>query len=117
LQTGIVQAAVTEQHRAACELHRWVAHRFGGWETKTAKPMGAPSEDAFQSYTLATSFFFSIFLKFILLDILFIYISNVIPFPGFPCKNPLSPSPQPLPLLTNLPTPTSWSWHSPTLGH
>jgi hypothetical protein len=30
-------------------------------------------------------------MKFIfLLDIFFIYISNVIPFPGFPFKNPLS---------------------------
>jgi hypothetical protein len=28
---------------------------------------------------------------FFLLDIFFIYISNVIPFPGFPSKNPLSP--------------------------
>ena len=28
---------------------------------------------------------------FFLLDIFFIYISNVIPFPGFPSENPLSP--------------------------
>jgi hypothetical protein len=56
----------------------------------------------------------TIFLNF-LLNILFIYISNVIPFPSFPSKNPLSP---PLyPLLTNPPTPTSWPWHFRTLGH
>jgi hypothetical protein len=29
----------------------------------------------------------------LLLDIFFIYISNVIPFPGFPSENPLSPPP------------------------
>jgi hypothetical protein len=34
------------------------------------------------------------FLSF-LLDIFFIYISNVIPFPGFPSKNPLSLPPPP----------------------
>jgi hypothetical protein len=51
------------------------------------------------------------------LDIFFIYISNVIPFPGFPSKKHLLPIPSPLPLLTNPPTPASWSWHSPTLGH
>jgi hypothetical protein len=45
------------------------------------------------------------------LDIFFIYISNVIPFPGFPSENPLPLSPFPLPLLTNLPTPASWPWH------
>jgi hypothetical protein len=31
------------------------------------------------------------FLKYFLLDIFFIYISNVIPFPRFPSENPLSP--------------------------
>jgi hypothetical protein len=30
---------------------------------------------------------------FLLLDIFFIYISNVIPVPQFPSKNPLSPPP------------------------
>jgi hypothetical protein len=44
------------------------------------------------------SFFF--FWKF-LLDIFFIYISNVIPFPGFPSKNPLSPPPPPAPQPTH----------------
>ena len=43
-----------------------------------------------------------------------IYISNVIPFPGFPCENPLFPPPY---THTNPPTPASWPWHSPTLGH
>jgi hypothetical protein len=58
----------------------------------------------------------SIFLSFFkLLDIFFIYISNVIPFYDFPFKNPLSPSP--IILLTNPPTPASWPWHSPILGH
>jgi hypothetical protein len=32
---------------------------------------------------------------FFLLDISFIYISNVITFPGFPSENPLSPSSSP----------------------
>ena len=48
------------------------------------------------------------------LDIYIIYISNVIPFPGFPSENPLSHPPA---LLTNTPIPTSWPWYSPTLGH
>ena len=52
---------------------------------------------------------------FILLDIFFIYISNVFPFSGFPSENHLSLSP--IPLLTNPPTPASLSWCSPTLGH
>jgi hypothetical protein len=38
---------------------------------------------------------------FSLLDIFFIYISNVFPFPSFPSENPLSPHP----LLPNPPTP------------
>jgi hypothetical protein len=50
-----------------------------------------------------------------LLDIFFIYISNVIPFPSFPSENPLSPSA--LPLLPNPPLPASWPWHFPILGH
>ena len=53
--------------------------------------------------------------KNILLDIFFIYISNIIPFPHFPFKS--TPVPFPLPLLTNPPTPASLSWHSPTLWH
>jgi hypothetical protein len=58
-------------------------------------------------------FFFSLFL----LDIFFIYISNVIPFPGFPSKKHPLHIASPLPLLTNPPTPTSWPCHSTTLGH
>jgi hypothetical protein len=38
-----------------------------------------------------TFFFFQLFL----LDILFIYISNVIPFPGFPSRKPVSHLPSP----------------------
>jgi hypothetical protein len=48
------------------------------------------------------------FFNFILLDIFFIYISNVI------MKVPYTPSPA---LLPYPPTPTSWPWHSPVLGH
>jgi hypothetical protein len=48
-----------------------------------------------------------------LIHIFFIYLSNVIPFPGFPCKILLS---HPLPLLPNPPTHASLFWH-PTLGH
>jgi hypothetical protein len=62
-----------------------------------------------------TFFFFLSFFD-ILLNILFIYISNVIPFLGFPSEKHPPPVPSPLPLLTNPPTP-SWPWHSPTLGH
>jgi hypothetical protein len=36
-----------------------------------------------------------VFSLLFLLDIFFIYISNVIPFPSFPSKNPLSPPPSP----------------------
>ena len=58
---------------------------------------------------------------FVLLDIFFIYISNVIPFPRSPSENPLSNPPSPcfykgVP-STHSPTPASLSWHSPTLGH
>jgi hypothetical protein len=35
------------------------------------------------------------YFNFFLLDIFFIYISNVIPFPGFPSDNLLSPPPPP----------------------
>ena len=48
-----------------------------------------------------------------LLEFLFIYISIVIPFPGFPSGNPLShsPSPDSMRVLSSPP------WRSPTLGH
>ena len=51
------------------------------------------------------------------MDTFFIYISNVIPIPGFPSKSNLLLSLSLLILLTNPPTPSSWLWHSPTLGH
>jgi hypothetical protein len=59
-------------------------------------------------------FFYSSF-NMILLDIFFIYIWNVIPFPIFLSYNPLFRSsftlhPNPL-------TPASSTWHSPILGH
>jgi hypothetical protein len=49
-----------------------------------------------------------------LLDIFFIYISNVTPFQVSPLKIPYRLT---LSLLTNSPTPASWPWHSPILGH
>jgi hypothetical protein len=67
-----------------------------------------------------TRIFFKYFL--ILLDTLFIYISNFIPLAGFPCGNPLS-HPHPLHFYKAVPPPTqplpftSLPWHSPTLGH
>jgi hypothetical protein len=50
-----------------------------------------------------------------LLDIFFIYISNVIPFPDFLSENPISNPP--LLLFTNPPTPAPLSWDSPTVGY
>jgi hypothetical protein len=44
---------------------------------------------------------FSLFFVPFLLDIFFIYISNVINFPGFPSKEHPPPFFSPLPLLTN----------------
>ena len=54
-----------------------------------------------------------------LLDIFFIYISNVIPFPGFPPGKPLSYpcSPASMRVLSHPLTPASLLWHSPTMGH
>jgi hypothetical protein len=54
-----------------------------------------------------------------LLDTLFIYISNGIPFPGFPSRNLLSHPSSPC-FYEGMPyPPTSISliWHFPTLGH
>jgi hypothetical protein len=53
---------------------------------------GIGSWPALISTFLFLSFF--LFLKF-WLDIFFIYISNVIPFPSFPSKNPVSSPPAP----------------------
>ena len=56
----------------------------------------------------------------LLLDIFFIYISNVIPFPGSPQETPY-PIPFPLVIggcsLKHPPTPASLPWYSPTLEH
>ena len=71
----------------------------------------------FLSFLPSFCCFLSFLPSFILFFIIFfIYILNVIPFPHFPSKNPLSHPP--FPLLTNPHTPTaSLSWHSPILGH
>jgi hypothetical protein len=58
------------------------------------------------------SFSFYFYFHF-LLDIFFIYISIVNPFPGFPSETSYT---RPLPLLTNPPTPASWPWYCPILG-
>jgi hypothetical protein len=50
---------------------------------------------------------------FFFFDILFIYISHLIPFLGFPTANPLSHVPSPC-FYEGSPYPP---WHSPTLGH
>ena len=58
-----------------------------------------------------------------LLDILFIYTSNVITFPGFPSKTPLyhPPPPASMKVFPHPPihasTLISPPWNSPTLGH
>jgi hypothetical protein len=50
---------------------------------------------------------------------LFIYISNVFPFPGLPSGNPypIPPTPAFMRVLPHPPTPVFPPWHSPTLGH
>jgi hypothetical protein len=50
------------------------------------------------------------FIFYFLLDIFFIYILNITPFPSFPSDNPLPSSPAPRPTHSH-----SWSWHSPIL--
>ena len=58
--------------------------------------------------------------SFFLLDILFIYISNVIPFPGFHFRKPLSYSPLPCFLRVlphHPPPPITPPQHPPMLGH
>ena len=53
-----------------------------------------------------------------LFDILFIYISNFIPFPSFPSRNPHPiPPPASMRVLTHPPTPASLPLHCPALGH
>jgi hypothetical protein len=69
---------------------------------------------------LANSDSFFFMLSHFLLDILFIYISNVIPFPN-PLPETHYPIPSPLLLWgwtpTHPPTPASLPLHSSTLGH
>jgi hypothetical protein len=75
---------------------------------------------AFFSFLFFSFLFFS-FLSFlffshkngvylILLDILYIYISNIIPFPGLPSANPLSHSPLPC-FYEGSPPPTAQPMH------
>jgi hypothetical protein len=68
-------------------------------------------------FLLFSSLFFSslLFFFFFLLDIFFIYISNLISFPGFPSENPLAHPP--IPLLKKPLTPASLFWNSLKLGH
>ena len=66
--------------------------------------------------------FFSNFLFFPFFNWIFylcIYISNVIPFPGFISENPhpIPDSSASMRAFPYPPTPTSLPWHSPTLGH
>jgi hypothetical protein len=68
----------------------------------------------FGKHSYAKLFYFFLFL---LLDIYFIYISNIVLFPGFPLPPPKKTLSPPPPMLTNLPTLASWPWHSPILGH
>ena len=75
----------------------------------------SPALEIFAFIIIIISFFF--FLKN-LLDISFIYISNVIPFPGFPSKNPLCPpvfpcSPTHLLLLPCPGSPLHWDIKPP----
>jgi hypothetical protein len=58
-------------------------------------------------------------LLLIFLDIFFIYISNVFPFPGLPfwSPHPIPPPPASMRVLPHLPTPILLPWHSTTLGH
>jgi hypothetical protein len=56
-------------------------------------------------YLLMLYYFFRaneiLFILLFLLDIFFIYISNVIPFPSYPSKHPLSSPPPPAPQPTH----------------
>ena len=60
-------------------------------------------------------FFSPVYSFLLLLNIFFIYISNVIPFPCL--LSDTHPIPSLLHLLINLPILACLSWHSPTLGH
>ena len=79
-------------------------------------PLGAFNHSALLNvmhvYLYTITCIYLLFFFLFLLDIFFIYISNVIPFPSFPSENPLSPPPAPHLIHFH-----SWSWHSPILGH
>jgi hypothetical protein len=62
------------------------------------------SLEFYLSKTLTMTFFFGGG-GYFLLNIFFIYISNVIPFPSFPSENPLSSLPSPCFLAYPLPLP------------
>jgi hypothetical protein len=73
---------------------------------------------AFSFFSFLASLFFSILNLFV--DILFIYISNDIPFPGFPSENPLSHYHLPTSMRVFSHPPTHFCLHSlasPTLRH
>ena len=55
---------------------------------------------------------------FLLLDIFFIYISNIIPFPSRPTPHSIPPPPAAsVRIFPHPPTPASLPWHSAILGH
>jgi hypothetical protein len=62
----------------------------------------APIADYDEKRQSMVFFFFFFFFVLFLLDIFFIYISNIIPFPGFPSKK--YPSPTPCPCSPHSPT-------------
>ena len=79
-------------------------------------PLGAFNHSALLNamhvYLYTITCIYLLFFFLFLLDIFFIYISNVIPFPSFPSENPLSPPP-----ASQLTQFHSWPWRSPLLGH
>jgi hypothetical protein len=77
-------------------LIRMIFFEVGGVTCKVYLPPGFVF-----SYISLILFYFILFL----LDIFFIYISNVIPFPSFPSENPLSPFPSPYSPTHPLPLP------------
>ena len=104
---------------ACCSFQRWTVM----WKCKPNKPpifqvtlLFAHGVSLQQQKNLrqpsflfiySMSKFFSETFFFLFLIRYFLYISKVIPFPGFPSKTPLS---YPTPLLTNPPTPNSQHW-------
>ena len=82
-------------------------------------PKGSPrSKTSLGELGKAMAFFF----LFFFIGYFFIYISNILPFPGLPFGNPLFHPCSPClyegaPPPTCPPTPVFLPWHSPTLGH